>query len=712
MLSPVDFEAQQNTKASSNLVAMHTYKRRTKIMVINFICGRPSLIKYFFLSLSFVILLLSFSWNFFSVVDSHWFNQHQRDSESLVVGRLLPMTGKESLFDGNTLRKLRVLPRIAAIEGTYRAFLVDQQAISEEKFANYTGQFGLQADVLNLINWIMRSVGLPADFRLNTLNLLVAASLAATLTYILYLLKLEFGIVGSVSAFFAIFFSPWLIVFARNLYWVPFTWFLPIALTWRAYVSFTPPTGRNLFFVSTGIGLLSLIKLLCGFEYVTAIFGTIATVALYGLIRSGASFREIVTHGIALATAVTTALILAAFFQVLKIASTLGSFTNAWDNFIHRVIMRSHGTPTSQTKTNVSTSLNSSITDVLEKYWNDDVVIQAGTLISFNASQIVQLMIIFIATSTIYLFIKSTKNNTNKKDLLLIVFLASGALISSISWLVFAKGHSFVHTHMNYVLWHLPFLIIAPPICIQLVALNISRSKTALPMFIILAISLVTVQTMRLIGHPKIQPIITTVKIHGNEISITPDGILFELDCSKIVKNHRFFVHVGSNTNFSPTKLSKGGFLNMDFDWSQRKFFNLGQRCRAFSPSPQGISLDKVPITYLKFGQYRSSGDKSRIWTDSIGQTDIFRTIKQKIEIVDFSDHQWTRGIHNTKSGFFIRNTLTNRQSIAAIDCFRIVNEELLIKKANISNKWITIFLDKLGPLDFNMERSVRLGCD
>lgn len=681
-------------------------------MVINSICGRPSLTKYFLLSLSFVILLLSFSWNIFSIVDSRWFNQHQRDSESLVVGRLLPMTGKESFFDGNTLRKLRILPRKAAIEGTFNAFLADQQAIGEEKFANYTGQFGLQADVLNLINWTMRNVGLPADYRLNALHLLVATSLAATLTYILYLLKLEFGIIGSLSAFCAIFFSPWLIVFARNLYWVPFTWFLPIALTWRAYVSFPPPIGRKLFFVSTGIGILSLVKLLCGFEYVTAIFGTIATVALYGLIRSGASFREIAVHGIALATAVTTALILAAFFQVLKIASTMGSYTNAWENFISRVIMRSHGNPAPQTKSNISTSLNSSITDVLGKYWYDDEVIQAGTLLSFTASQIVQLAIIFISISGLYILYKSWNNEKSRKKVLAILVLSSGSVIASISWFVFAKGHSFIHVHMNYVLWHLPFMIIAPPVCIQFANLSISRSKTALPFLFMIATTLGINQTLTVVSQPKIPSSITTIENSDSKIYITPRGILFELDCSKIVKKYRFFVHVGSNTVFNQEKLSKGGFLNMDFDWSKRKTHHFGLQCRAFSPTRKGVNLDKFPITYLKFGQYKSSGDKSRIWTDSVEHGQILATKKRKIKLADFSDHQWTRGVHNTISGFIIKNTFLNRQSIATIQCIDVANEKILIKSAKISNQWITIFLDRAGPIDFSMERSVRLGCD
>lgn len=32
------------------------------------------------------------------------------------------------------------------------------------------------------------------------------------------------------------------------------------------------------------------------------------------------------------------------------------------------------------------------------------------------------------------------------------------SLVAPISWFVMAKGHSFIHTHVNYILWYLPFV--------------------------------------------------------------------------------------------------------------------------------------------------------------------------------------------------------------------------------------------------------------
>jgi len=34
------------------------------------------------------------------------------------------------------------------------------------------------------------------------------------------------------------------------------------------------------------------------------------------------------------------------------------------------------------------------------------------------------------------------------------------SLLAPLSWMVIFKGHSYIHTHMNFITWHMPFTIL------------------------------------------------------------------------------------------------------------------------------------------------------------------------------------------------------------------------------------------------------------
>ena len=62
------------------------------------------------------------------------------------------------------------------------------------------------------------------------------------------------------------------------------------------------------------------------------------------------------------------------------------------------------------------------------------------------------LSVIIFLLFILYVFITSTRVGLNT----LIVFAAS--LLAPLSWYILAKGHSDIHTNLNYILWYLPFI--------------------------------------------------------------------------------------------------------------------------------------------------------------------------------------------------------------------------------------------------------------
>ena len=94
-----------------------------------------------------------------------------------------------------------------------------------------------------------------------------------------------------------------------------------------------------------------------------------------------------------------------------------------------------------------STSINSSVIKTIVKYfnWNSNIIL--------GIDGIYFRIIVFVsAISLIYGVIKHNKNAMRN----LVMFIAF--LMTTLSWFVLAKAHSYIHTHMNYVLWYFGFV--------------------------------------------------------------------------------------------------------------------------------------------------------------------------------------------------------------------------------------------------------------
>lgn len=128
----------------------------------------------------------------------------------------------------------------------------------------YPSQFGLQGRVF-------RSVAKYMDYNtsIQYLKLLCSIGTAGVFCLICFLLYRKYN--GLLAGCFYITFllSPWIVNFARNLYWVEFTWFLPIAVGLLCAIKIDSKRWRFLSYI---VGWAAIfIKCLCGYEYLTAI---------------------------------------------------------------------------------------------------------------------------------------------------------------------------------------------------------------------------------------------------------------------------------------------------------------------------------------------------------------------------------------------------------------------------------------------------------
>lgn len=647
-----------------------------------------------FLTVFFSVLLAAYAFNAFRVAKQPWFDVHQRDSEALVVGRLLTASSSAGPFANAGFLCRAGGPLQQGIDETFRRFQHDEP-FGVKECPPYTGQVGLQGHVFMFVDATLRLFGLGGFARLAVLHVLAAAALAGLLAYLLMLFRDEFGLAAALVGLATLVLSPWLTVFARNLYWVPVTWFAPLLVAWITYVKNEPPRGKAIYATAALIGGAVLVKSLCGFEYISEVVGAAGSAALYGLIKYGRSLREIIIHAIAIAVASISSVAIAMVLQMMVLTAYWGGLDPAWQDFLYRVTKRTYGSPAAFEGL-IADSLRANVFDVLYSYWAESQVVGAGSVIHANAAQIIVPAALFIAVAGGVMVIRSWRNEADRRQSLAVLALAAASAVSTLSWFVLAKGHSYIHHHMNYVLWHVPFLLVALPLCAYLFG-RLVRQRAWPGLAVALIAVIVGGVATRSMPAARSLPFFTMATERGT-VAIMREGILFDFKCSELSPEKSFFVHLGSRPKYLPEAYKKESFLNLDFSWDEARQDNLiyrwrTGRCRAFARSPHADLLT-IPITYLMFGQYRRFTDGQRVWTQTIPLGRFSTAAALELVPADITDPRWTKGVHKSGKGFTVRNTLENRQLLARAHGILRNGQKVPFEEVTVRPEWINFFFD------------------
>jgi len=353
-------------------------------------------------------------------------NDFQFDSESLVISMVT--AGRYNFDIGN---RQFGLGEIATIEGD--AYEVHANpTLYDNSISEREQQIGLQGWVFYFITWI----GVPGALSIS--RLLCCLALAIVLTLICYELKKRYGLLFAGSFFIVSISSSWITNFAPNLYWVTFTWFIPMLLGLICLNNL----NKRLWLYPVFF-LAILIRAACGYEYITVIMlSSIMFLVVEWLCaikrdkqHSKLLFRTIFMVGI---------MSLLGFVVAILIHSYMRGDGNVLSglNAIYRqdVSRRTFGNAEDFYAIYTS-SLNASIVDVLIIYLGIDY---AGMLARR----------LLTSAAAIFFFKHIVKRQALNTEFWLLVVSFSAC----ISWFVLAKSHSYLHPHMNYVMWYLGFI--------------------------------------------------------------------------------------------------------------------------------------------------------------------------------------------------------------------------------------------------------------
>lgn len=327
---------------------------------------------------------------------------------------------------------------------------------------NYQSQYGLQGKIYrHLARW----------FELDMLKLLTAIGTAYTLLLIVYLIAVKYDKFMA-SVFYVVFLlSPWIVNFSNNMYWVEFTWFLPMAVGLLCAWKVKDKKIRIFSYVLAF--LFIMIKCLCGYEYISVVMMGLIQFLLVDLILAVVSknkehirllFRTIFILGICALIGFGAAICIHA--PVKSGGDILAGIKLIIEN---DVLRRTYGMDLNKVIDNniERMAIYSSSWEVLCKYFKFDTEIITGV-----AGNLFPLLCI----APLIIFLLEKKNNKLNLELFAMYCIS---FITTITWFILAKSHSYVHTHMNFVLWYFGFVQICIFIILKKLSNYFNKDKSA-----------------------------------------------------------------------------------------------------------------------------------------------------------------------------------------------------------------------------------------
>ncbi|WP_143008455.1 hypothetical protein [Pseudobutyrivibrio sp. YE44] len=321
--------------------------------------------------------------------------------------------------------------------------------LSRSKVTAYASQYGLQGKIFRHLARYMET-----ENEISNLNLICSILTASIFVLIVFIISQKYNKLMAGVYYVTFWLSPWIVNFARNTYWVEFTWFIPMLIGLLCSWKINRKECRLLSYFLAYISVL--VKSLCGYEYISVIMMALIAFLIVDLIISGVTknkemgvlqFKAIVIIGVAA---------LAGFMTAICIHASLkgqGNILEGISEIIEKdVLRRTTGADYNDYEISdidniwVINSFNASVWAVYNVYFKFSTEIITG--IPGNLFPLTCIIPLILFVGDYY----------KKKVVVEHIAMYVAFFLTSISWFCLAKAHSYVHIHMNYVLWYFGFI--------------------------------------------------------------------------------------------------------------------------------------------------------------------------------------------------------------------------------------------------------------
>ena len=420
--------------------------------------------------ISTLLLGTGFLHNQFKVADQAWFQNHQQDTESLVIGRMVKarrdgifsfggltgqVTGIQQLTTHDTLKWSG-----EAVSSQYQAYY---HGLDFTSFNPYFSQIGFQAISFCLIE---KLIPLSPQRYIMLLKFLNAYSFAFVLSLIILWFYVEFGLFSALLVMLTTMFSQWMTVFGRNLWWVMWAFYLPCLVSLH-HLRQKTSTNIALIFIYVTVFIKCLYN---GYEYITTTLLMMVTPYIYYWWIEGWNFKSLVQKLLVVGTTALVSILSTTIILAVQISSVKGGLNTGLHHiFIYSVGKRTYGDAGNYPKV-YADSLKADVVTVVNKYLDGFIFdfhqILGGASQHLNVKYQAVIVVFACVSCLVWLchfLFQRRKLPLAEESLRKLIGLSITvwfSFLAPLSWMMIFKGHSYIHTHMNFITWHMPFTLL------------------------------------------------------------------------------------------------------------------------------------------------------------------------------------------------------------------------------------------------------------
>lgn len=394
------------------------------------------------------------------LTDDNWLNGYSRTINAIIVNsnvysKKVAVVGNQIEFSNGDVEKIveifdddsNIIIHLKGEDVSYEkngalneASFLDEngEQLHKNLISAYNSQYGLQG---KFFRYLAHYMGVTS------LKLSCSVMTAFVFAIIVILISTKYNNILGGCFLVTFWLSPWIVNFARNLYWVEFTWFIPMVIGLFCSWKILDRKCRIVSYILAFIAILC--KSLCGYEYITAVMMGLIAFLLVDFIRAVVEKNRALAFLTLRTIIIIGTVALLGFLAAICIHAQLrgnGNLIEGIKTIYERdVLRRTAGADLNNFNPVYWDSFNASIWQVYCQYFHFSTEVITGiTGNLFSILCIVPLCILGIEARK--------KLNVELLAMYVVFFLLS------ISWFILAKSHSYIHTTMNYVLWYFGFI--------------------------------------------------------------------------------------------------------------------------------------------------------------------------------------------------------------------------------------------------------------
>ena len=414
------------------------------------------------------VLFLSFFGNIFGVgLWREWFNGFQRDSSAIV--EKTARCKEKSGYSG---------PLIVAKNEDYNSVMTTG-GCDASLLKPYASQYGLQARIITALA-PKDNAKLPSYFK--KVNVVLSAAMAALMALVTLRVRKLFGLVAAAVFATLVAFSPWVVGYAQNMYWIELLMFAPFAFAFLSYSYCKSSKKMWLFYL--GETILLFLKLLGGYEYISTIaISVLVPIIFFEFVNNKQKVISLWRYAVMTCVVVVVAFVGAYATNFMALSDYYHSSDTALKMINERASerglsgirkMRTHAVgnlktllPESYEFANRFINMEELAKDRGSTY--QYLAINAGNYVLLPAlslplsikgvfGEIVQSILVWVLVGYLVLFYLKRRHPSFKyyRSFLWSLHIS---LAGALSWLILMPGHALPHAHINGIVFYMPLLL-------------------------------------------------------------------------------------------------------------------------------------------------------------------------------------------------------------------------------------------------------------